>query len=712
MSFLTPLYALGALAVVAPIVFHLIRRAPRGDVPFSSLMFLSPSPPRLTRRSRLDNLLLLLLRAAVLCLLAFAFARPFLRQAATLSFGDVERRRVAVLVDTSASLRRGDLWQKARKLAGEMIDASRPGDQLAVFAFDVTSKPILSFAESAALDPAKRQAVARAKLDGLAPSWASTNLGQALIDAVATVEDVADSSEKAGRMPRRVVLISDLQHGSKLDALGDFEWPSDVELELKTVADDGANAGLQWLADAAEAEPSAEAAPAAGNGPPLRVRVSNEPGSRQESFALQWVDEKGAGTGKPVEVYVPPGESRVVRVPRPSGPSPSQALRLSGDRQGFDDTIYLAAGRRDDATVLYVGPDAAGDPAGLLYYLERVFQGTARRGVTVVSRTPSAPLALEGERSVALVVLAAETTPENAGRLRAFADGGGTVLQVLDAPGQSATLAALTGTAPQDFDEANVGRDVLLGEIAFDHPLFAPLAGPQFNDFTKIHFWKYRRIDPDALGGARVLARFENGDAAVVEKALGKGRLVVLASGWNPADSQLARSSKFVPLMAALLEGPGARRVDAEDHRVGDPVPLLGAGETGKLVVRKPDGTSITVPPGSETFGGTDLPGVYQVDAPGAGGARAFAVNLDPSESKTAPLGVETLEQLGCRLARGAPGVVDRERLRQLQNAELEGRQKLWRWLIVAALGVLIVETWLAGRVARPRPAPAESLAS
>ncbi len=62
MSMLAPLYILGLSAVVAPIVFHLIRRSPRGDVPFSSLMFLSPTPPSLTRRSRLDHWLLLLLR--------------------------------------------------------------------------------------------------------------------------------------------------------------------------------------------------------------------------------------------------------------------------------------------------------------------------------------------------------------------------------------------------------------------------------------------------------------------------------------------------------------------------------------------------------------------------------------------------------------------------------------------------------------------------
>ena len=79
-------------------------------------------------------------------------------------------------------------------------------------------------------------------------------------------------------------------------------------------------------------------------------------------------------------------------------------------------------------------------------------------------------------------------------------------------------------------------------------------------------------------------------------------------------------------------------------------------------------------------------------------GARSFAVNVDPLESKTAPLQLETLEQLGCRLAEHAPKPLNHAELRQMYNAELENRQKMWRWLILAAIGVLIVETFLAGR--------------
>src|SRR5919107_5630083 len=100
MSLLAPLYIAGLLAIAAPIIFHLIRRTPQGRQSFSSLMFLDPSPPRITRRSRLTNIVLLLLRAAALALLAFAFARPFFKQRADGGVSAADGRRVAILVDT------------------------------------------------------------------------------------------------------------------------------------------------------------------------------------------------------------------------------------------------------------------------------------------------------------------------------------------------------------------------------------------------------------------------------------------------------------------------------------------------------------------------------------------------------------------------------------------------------------------------------------
>ena len=351
-------------------------------MPFSSLIFLTPSPPKLTRRSRLDHLLLLLLRAAALCLLAFAFARPFLRLEARWNLGEETQRRTAVLIDTSASLKRGDVWSRARAIAGKVIAESAPTDEFAIFAFDSASRPVLGFREASALDHSRRQAVATARLDGLEPTWKATNLGQALIDTVAAIEDVADASEKAGRIPRRIVLISDIQQGSRLEALGEFEWPSDVELDIKTVTDDESNAGLHRLADPAEAA-------ASGADRDTRVRVFNDPGSHRESFALEWTDAKGAAIGDPIEVYVPPGESRVVRVPRPPGTAVPNSLVLKGDTAAFDNTLYIVNEKKEEATVLFVGDDRADDPSGLLYYVMRVFPDTLRRSVRILPRTPA-----------------------------------------------------------------------------------------------------------------------------------------------------------------------------------------------------------------------------------------------------------------------------------------------------------------------------------
>ena len=127
------------------------------------------------------------------------------------------------------------------------------------------------------------------------------------------------------------------------------------------------------------------------------------------------------------------------------------------------------------------------------------------------------------------------------------------------------------------------------------------------------------------------------------------------------------------------------------------------------IVVNKPDGAAVTIARETGVFDETDQPGLYTIEMPA--GASSFAVNLDPLESKTTPLHVETIEQLGVRLASHNRQNVDRDQLRQMYNAELEGRQKLWRWLILAVIGILIFETWLAGRTTdRSRSLRAEAL--
>src|SRR5256885_2262110 len=176
MSFLAPLFLVGAAAVAAPIIFHLIRRTSREKTIFSSLMFLQSTPPRLTRRSRLENIFLLILRCLVLCLLAFGFARPFMqRPLADTPSG--RARRVAILVDTSASMRRENLWAQARAKAEKYLRSATPADSMALFTFAQQAHPLVSFEQWSSLSLAERVSSSIQRLDQTTPTWEGTHLG-------------------------------------------------------------------------------------------------------------------------------------------------------------------------------------------------------------------------------------------------------------------------------------------------------------------------------------------------------------------------------------------------------------------------------------------------------------------------------------------------------------------------------------------------------
>ena len=147
MSFLSPWFLLGALAVAGPILFHLIRRAARERTSFSSLLFLSPTPPRAVRRRKLEHIWLLLLRCLCLLLLAVGFARPFFAHDISPPAAAAQERRLILLVDTSASMRRQGLWEKARATVDLYLDKASPSDQVALITFDLQPRTLVSFAD-------------------------------------------------------------------------------------------------------------------------------------------------------------------------------------------------------------------------------------------------------------------------------------------------------------------------------------------------------------------------------------------------------------------------------------------------------------------------------------------------------------------------------------------------------------------------------------
>lgn len=680
MSFLAPLFALGALAVIGPILFHLIRRTTREKTPFSTLMFLEPSPPRITKRSRLENVGLLLLRCLALALLALAFARPFLERAMP-GPPPGAGQRIVILADTSASMRRENLWAEARAKIEARLRGVHTTDQVAVLAFDREVRTVMSFEEWKKTPVNERSAAAIQRLAQLSPTWNATRLDAALLRSIETL-DQADESLQG---KREIVVVSDMQEGAQLDGLQGYQWPRGISVTIDSVATQAnQNAAAQWLSESEENEKPGEEIP-------LRVRVSNAAESKKEQFQLHW---QGAPQGTPtIEAYVPAGQARIVRIVKP--PAGATALTLSGDDTPFDNTLYILPPQPAQLPVLFVGPDADDDTHASLYYLRRAFPKTAHQNVEIlVHRAESAVPAYQLQQAQ-LLVLGEATADAVIASARQFAWDGKIVVVPLTSAASASTLGKVLELPALSAPEATVKDYALLAQIDFRHPLFSAFADPRFSDFAKIHWWKYRRLDAAALTGAQVLAQFDNGDPAVLQVPLGKGSVVIFTSSWRPSDSQLALSSKFVPLLQALLEQSSSLPPQKAQYFIGDEVPLPASPQP--LTVRKPDGQEVNLALGTK-FTGTDQPGVYAITP----GTQRFVVNLPPDESRLAPFSTERLIALGVplRTTHETPAETAR-REGQAQAVEIESQQKLWRWLIVAALGVLLLETLFAGKLSR-----------
>jgi len=662
-------------------------------------------------------------------------------------------------------MRRAGMWDQAISEAQSVLEDVSQADRVCVMSFGQSTKTLIGFEQWGALDPSRRASIVIEHISKLSPGWALTNLGHALVSAAEAIEDDEVNDGQQTTAMRRMVLISDLQEGSNLEAMHAYEWPEEMELVVKPVRCRGTtNAALQLVTDR-----SGLGGPADGSCP--GIRITNSSDATAERFQLSWADETAAGTSsRAADVYVPPGHSIVVRAPvRPDG-SEARKLILTGDDHDFDNTLYLAPYLQQEVNILYIGSDNPNDSKGMLYYVERAFGATGALKPLVISRPGNKTIAAADIETAHLIITADAVNRENLVSLRRYLDSGRTLLLVMKSIDEAKTAAGLSGIETIESQEADVDRYAMLGRIEFEHPLLGPFSEPRFGDFTQIHFWKYRRINigarakpwtgsnpPSAgpsrsdkvasalrsgttaedasapgrspgldqtrlrraaLPDARVLARFDSGDPAWIELPVGKGSLLVFTCGWHPSDSQLALSSKFVPLLYSILEYGGVRTGQQSQYFVGDHIPIPQSIKAGSvnLKIRKPDNSLVSLDAGQQVFTQTDLPGIYAIEsstgnppsrsdiAASAESAELFAVNLPAKECQTAAMPIEDIERFGVSFKQ--PSSVAVERTEQVRRhgslAGLEYEQKVWRWVFIALLAVSLIEIWLAGWLTRP----------
>lgn len=689
MNFLAPAFLAGLAALAVPVIIHLIHRERKVVVEFPSLMFLQRIPYRSVRRQKIRHLLLLLLRCVALALLVAAFARPFFarRRAGLATTG---AREVVVLLDRSSSMGYADRWSKAKDAARKVVSGLSAGDRstLVLFANDasVASEPM-------ATPDRVLAAINAAKL-----SAEGTRYGAAL--------KLASQIVTASTLPRReVVVISDFQK---------IGWANHNEIVFPrgttiTPVDLGGNAS----SDVAVSQVTTDR-----DSTPERDRVTVAARLINTGSATKPVDATLSIGGRDVQtkrVNLPAsGVQQVAFTPIavPSGATKG-VVHITPDSLAQDDVLNFTIAPDEAVPVLIVEPSNPRENQSL--FLSRALAIGDRPSFRIDVKRIDAltPRDLDGR---ALVVLDEVTPPAGpvGTRLRALIDGGGGVVVV---PGGSQTETwpaewrSLLPAVGQVVDRtADAGGT--LSSIDYAHPIFEIFNAPRSGDFSTARFYRYRALT--AQPGTTTIARFDDGSPALVERLVGRGKLLTWASTFDSYWTNLPLQPVFLPFVHQLGKHAG---------RYSDPRPWFTAGEvldlsrhgeltapflsgraadsTTELVLQAPSGERERV-----TAGGANHmitlreQGFYELrgrDTP-VGSGRPIAVNVDPTESDLSHLDPQDMVVAVTSVNGQHESGSD---VNAATPQDQEQRQKVWWYLLLGALLLMGIETMLSNRLSK-----------
>lgn len=684
MGFLLPAFLAGFAALAIPVWIHLRHREKKGATLFPSLMFLRRIPYREVRRQQLHHLPLFLLRALLIALLVAAFARPYFRRAVPVATIDGGSREVVILLDRSWSMEYGTRWSRALADVRETLTGLDPADRATLVLFDTeASVPVRPGSAATEILPL---------LDTLRPGPRGTRFGPAL--------KVAQDLLAASEMPRKELrLVSDFQRSG---------WPELEEIRLPT--------GTAF-------EPVALGSPTAPDALVASVDLRREGGSRVVIAAR--VLSRGAdlpGTTVSLTVNDRVVERRTVDLPADQPvlvTFPAVTLTAAGSRgivtvEGTDslsrdNTHFFTVQREDPLPVLLAAaPVTSAQDPGL--FLMRALAIPGRPALQLDRRIASRLGAADVRGREVIIVHDAAISGAGARAIEErVREGAGLLLFAGPGTGAGAWPEALRPARIGAVVDRSVERGGTMAAVERNHPVFELFRGPETGDFSSARFFRYRRLDP--VEGAEVLARFDDGAPALVERTVGRGRVLAFASPADNTWNDLPVQPVFLPFVHEMMVHVAGYRETPPWHRVGEVAPVI-AGDSGRAVfVNAPDGTRERVTTGADVLRFEDT-GFYRVVEPGVGGREvlSFAANVDVAESEITPLDPEELA-IAIGGATGPSGGAEDAPVGTLASGvEQERRQRIWWYLLVGVALLAVTETVVGNRLSGIiRRAPAGS---
>jgi hypothetical protein len=677
MSFLTPLFLVALAGLAIPIFLHLIQRERKQVVQFPSLMFLRRIPYQSVQRRRIRHWLLLMMRLAALALIVLAFGRPFFRGADPAAAGAGGARELVILVDRSYSMGYGDRWTRAIAAARGAVDGMGGADRASIVFFGSrTDVALRSTADKGRL----HAALAAASL-----SSGATHFGPVL--------KLAGSILAESKLPRReVVLVSDFQRAGWRGADG-VRLPDGTLLTPVAISDpQTANLSVTPVALERSTFSNQERIT-------VTAGVANHGPKRLDGVGLTLEVNGRALQTERVSVEPNASASATFSPVTLTGSEMRASVTLGDDAMSRDNAFYfmVEAGRPVRTIVM----ERQGGRDGSLYLTRALGVGDAPR-FDLVTKDPDSLSADDLQRAGLIIVNDVQVSSSVAERLGKYVERGGGLLIVAGQRGtwpqeRAAMMPALPGEA---IDRSRGGAGRLVG-LEYGHTVFDPFRAPRSGDFSAARFYGYRAVTPQP--GATILARFDDGAPALVERRLGAGRILLWTSSLAIEWSDLPLKPVFLPFVHQMARHLSGYREPAPWLTVGevlDPARTVVAGAADEVrAVVSPSGQRISLDPEGGDVVELEEQGFYELRGEGQSGgpAATVAANVDLSESDLTAMDPTEMVAAVTGLAGGTAAGAEAA---QMTDATRESTQRIWWYLLFAGAVLLAAETLVSNRMA------------
>ena len=315
-----------------------------------------------------------------------------------------------------------------------------------------------------------------------------------------------------------------------------------------------------------------------------------------------------------------------------SGPNRVEVSLSPGDDLAADDRRYLAVKRPEPRNVLLVAPDAEGRAA--------LYTSTALETLTTLALTPQVrttpagdpPL---GEFSFVIVTDVGVLDASQAAALQEYVEAGGRALLAAGPRAAGLTTVPITGEALRGNVQMGDQRATSIGEVDVTHPALRGI-----DELRAATFTRYLTVEPASED--RVIMRLADGTPLLLERSLGRGRVLLFTSSVGNEWNDLPVQPAFVPLMAGLanelLGGAGF----TSEASLGSTLAVRALGFEGGRIFDPRGEAALGLGAGSDDVV-LDQVGFYEVV--GGGTTEVVAVNFDPRESDLAPIDAATVER-------------------------------------------------------------------